>query len=483
MTRTRVLKAAAGLATATAALVVALPGLAADGISPGSVSLTLNPGASQVIQKTVHLDAAPAKADIVLAVDTTGSMSTAISQAKTDATNIVNGVQALIPGARFAVVNFDDYPFDPYGTAGFGCNDVPYQLLQGLTANAADVQTAINTLSLHCGNDGPEAYNRVFYESYSDPALTYDSGAVKLLVVLGDSIPHDPAQSTTFPSCFDTYADPGPDGIVGTADDLFTKPTLDGMVTNNVKLLFVNYGSDACHHELATYTGGSDVSSGSGGSLASQIVTLVQTAAAHIGSVTLQVSPAGFASWVSESPAPPYGPLTAPVDFGWDETITAPAATPAGLYSFDVNVVADGATRATQHVTVRVNSPPACTGASAGPDLWPPNHKLSDARSITGVTDPDGDPVSIHVDSIFQDEPTNGLGDGDTGPADATILGANSFNVRAERSGTANGRVYYVNFTATDAFGGTCSGTATIGVPHDQASAPVGDGQLFNSIP
>lgn len=133
--------------------------------------------------------------------------------------------------------------------------------------------------------------------------------------------------------------------------------------------------------------------------------------------------------------------------------------------------------------TAAVNHPPVCSAATAGPDLWPPNHKLSDPRSITGVTDQDGDPVSVTVTSIWQDEPTNGLGDGDTGPNDAVILGANSFQVRAERSGNLNGRVYYVNFTASDGRGGSCSGTATIAVPHDQAHAAVGDGQLYKSIP
>jgi uncharacterized repeat protein (TIGR01451 family) len=128
-----------------------------------------------------------------------------------------------------------------------------------------------------------------------------------------------------------------------------------------------------------------------------------------------------------------------------------------------------------------LNHNPVCTAASAGPDLWPPNHKMSGTLSISGVTDPDGNPVSVTITGIFQDEPTNGLGDGDTGPADATILGANSFTVRAERSGTLDGRVYYVQFTGSDALGGTCTGTATISVPHDQAHAAVGQGPLVSS--
>jgi uncharacterized repeat protein (TIGR01451 family) len=133
-------------------------------------------------------------------------------------------------------------------------------------------------------------------------------------------------------------------------------------------------------------------------------------------------------------------------------------------------------------VTTSVNHNPVCSGASAGPDLWPPNHKWV-WSSITGVTDPDGNPVSIAITGIWQDEPTNGLGDGDTA-IDGQIGSGNSFAVRAERSGTADGRVYHVLFSASDGAGGSCTGSATIGVPHDQGpnGGPVDGGALFNSL-
>ena len=44
--------------------------------------------------------------------------------------------------------------------------------------------------------------------------------------------------------------------------------------------------------------------------------------------------------------------------------------------------------------------------------------------------------------------------------------------VRAERTGTpkvpGNGRVYEIQFTATDPSGAACSGVVNTGVPHDQ---------------
>jgi uncharacterized repeat protein (TIGR01451 family) len=133
-------------------------------------------------------------------------------------------------------------------------------------------------------------------------------------------------------------------------------------------------------------------------------------------------------------------------------------------------------------VTTSVNHNPVCSGASAGPDLWPPNHKMV-SRTITGVTDADGNPVAITITGISQDESTNGPGDGNT-DVDGQIGSGNAFSVRAERAGTQNGRVYHVSFSASDGAGGSCSGSATIGVPHDQGpgGGPVDDGALFNSL-
>ncbi|MFZ5985104.1 MAG: hypothetical protein ACOYXN_12155, partial [Acidobacteriota bacterium] len=90
------------------------------------------------------------------------------------------------------------------------------------------------------------------------------------------------------------------------------------------------------------------------------------------------------------------------------------------------------------------------------------------------------DPVTLAVTAITQDEPTNGLGDGDTSP-DGFGVGTRTPRLRAERSGTANGRVYRIAFTASDSKGGTCEGAVTVGVPHDPKDIPVDDGQTFDS--
>jgi hypothetical protein len=120
----------------------------------------------------------------------------------------------------------------------------------------------------------------------------------------------------------------------------------------------------------------------------------------------------------------------------------------------------------------------ACGLAQASPArLWPPNHKLASV-AIVGITDPNNDQVMLTVTGVTQDEPVNGLGDGDTSP-DAVVQSGSTVLLRVERADTGNGRVYQIAFRADDGSGGQCTGTVTVCVPHDQDQGSVcrDDGQ------
>jgi len=374
---------------------------AVDQFNPAVVNLTLGAGESAKVAKVLHLDAQPEFADIIIAIDTTGSMGGAIAQAKTEAIQICNAVKMAIPGARFAVVDFKDYDRtlvigSPSSTAYGGPGDYPYlPRTVGFVADCMTFAAAINTMSASGGGDFAEAYNRVFFEAFSDPVLVADRNpqAVQFLVVLGDAPPHDPVQNMTgFPSCgSQPPVDPGRDMIVGDADDLHTVQTIAGLSANNITLLMIRYNNSiplACYKELAGPTGGEAVNAGSGPSLSAEIVSLVMARAAQINRVDLEVSPL-CPLGISFSPAPPYGPFTAPVDIPFTETITAP--TLAGDYACTVTAVVDGARRAVQLINVTVTA-----GPPARLDLEPKaaTNPVDTEHCVTAtVTDAFGNPV------------------------------------------------------------------------------------------
>lgn len=130
---------------------------------------------------------------------------------------------------------------------------------------------------------------------------------------------------------------------------------------------------------------------------------------------------------------------------------------------------------------LNLNDPPACDKAVAVPAIiWPPNHKMTPV-TISGISDPNNDSLRLTITKVTQDEPTDGGGDGDTSP-DAVSDGSKAL-LRAERSGTGNGRVYQIDFTADDGQGGLCSGIVKVGVPHSSNRQPaIDDGQLYDSL-
>lgn len=102
--------------------------------------------------------------------------------------------------------------------------------------------------------------------------------------------------------------------------------------------------------------------------------------------------------------------------------------------------------------------------------LWPPNHKFYDIVASVDVSDIcDSNPTFV-LTSVESNEPSNGNGDGNTSP---DIHGADTgsadtmFDLRAERSGNGDGRMYTIIYTASDMSGNTASDTATVIVPHD----------------
>ena len=130
----------------------------------------------------------------------------------------------------------------------------------------------------------------------------------------------------------------------------------------------------------------------------------------------------------------------------------------------------DNAYRSSDHDPVIVgldvcDEIPPTLEISVTPDmLWPPNHKYVDVMATVNVSDNFDPNPTVTLVSVTSNEPDNGLDDGDT-PNDIVIIGDNAFQLRAERSGIGEGRIYTITYEATDACGNSTVATATVTVP------------------
>jgi hypothetical protein len=136
---------------------------------------------------------------------------------------------------------------------------------------------------------------------------------------------------------------------------------------------------------------------------------------------------------------------------------------------------------ATQTVTVIDNTPPVITLNGQTPSMWPANHSyhaFNVTDFVSSVFDNCGN-VSIGdvvIDHVTSDETENGAGDGNT--LNDIVIGANckSVQLRAERNGGGDGRVYTISFRLSDSHGNTTTVTARVVTPHSPNKTPVDSG-------
>jgi hypothetical protein len=121
--------------------------------------------------------------------------------------------------------------------------------------------------------------------------------------------------------------------------------------------------------------------------------------------------------------------------------------------------------------------------------LWPPNHKmqtveLSDcvASAVDACT---GQPIDIdargRIVRVTSDEPEDGAADGDGQTCgDIQIASPTSVQLRRERDGGSNGRVYTIHFQVLNERGTATNGSCQVVVPHSARSAtPIDDGARY----
>ncbi|MBT2630676.1 hypothetical protein J7E76_16430 [Bacillus sp. ISL-101] len=101
--------------------------------------------------------------------------------------------------------------------------------------------------------------------------------------------------------------------------------------------------------------------------------------------------------------------------------------------------------------------------------IWPPNHKMVPITATINASDGTSEINSVVLTSITSNE-TLQSDDIQNSNYNKPISGStDSFELRADRLGRGNGRIYTVTYTAMDNTGNVTTKTATVTVPHDQS--------------
>lgn len=175
-----------------------------------------------------------------------------------------------------------------------------------------------------------------------------------------------------------------------------------------------------------------------------------------------------------------YDPEGEPLTYSWAWTggsatgVNPTVLLPLGTHTITLTV-SDGVLTDTDTVVVNiVDTTLPDISVIVSPDtLWSPNHKMVDITATVTVSDIcDAEPTVV-LTSVTSNEPDNAIDIGDGNTID-DIQGAEigtedyEFQLRAERAGEGDGRVYTITYMVTDASGNSASASATVVVPYDK---------------
>ena len=126
----------------------------------------------------------------------------------------------------------------------------------------------------------------------------------------------------------------------------------------------------------------------------------------------------------------------------------------------------------TGSATIQVSNPPPQLGVVATPPLLtPPNHQYINVpvtSLVTAVSDACNASIgigSVVITKVTSDEPDMGDGDGNTANDIVIAPDCRSVQLRAERAGPVNGRVYTVTLRVRDTAGGSTTKSVQLFVP------------------
>jgi hypothetical protein len=169
------------------------------------------------------------------------------------------------------------------------------------------------------------------------------------------------------------------------------------------------------------------------------------------------------------------------VSIGGDEV--DPATPGTYVITFDaVDTYGNQADTLTRSVSVVDTTNPAVTGIEASPEtLWPPNHKMKVVTvSVSTADSCDADLPICKITGVESNEPETGCGSGNKQP-DSLVTGDLTVDLRSERCGKGDDRIYTIEVTCSDVAGNSSLATTEVIVPHDQNKTVVGAGIRANT--
>lgn len=459
MPRSRALRTTIALAISMAILGMsfvapsAMLASAPTGFEPATVDVNVVPTVPGApLDKTLYVPDVLPKLDLVIAVDTTGSMIPVTDSVKASISDMITKLQAAgASDLAIAVLNFEDYPtgtpypasencgYNPSGVAyGYGppsYHDQPYKVARTVTTDFASVQSAVSGLVKGNGGDGPQDYSRIMWESGQDsevpaapalslgsqPALGYRDGTQKILLLFGDSMPHD--------CSLGAGKDPGRDGVLNTTDDITLASATQSMKDKGVKLVMVYAGGKPAQLDawktIAEVTGGNATQFDPSASLADLVTN--QIAAIKLNVSVTRSCPTGADvrfnnSTQTGAESLSYSDVTPGDSISFTETPSLAAFTPPGTV-----------------LTCTVTATAETSGSTAQTIGTETVHIHSIPKSVRIDVKPGSLPNSINL--------------GSKGNVPVALLGSSTFNANSVQDSSVRFRAGSCTFAQSAAFG------------------------------
>lgn len=116
-------------------------------------------------QDTLDFSTNISQADVVFAMDTTGSMGGVIESLRSTLQEIIEQLAVEIPNIGVGVTHYRDFPIEPYGSSSDEPFYLEHRVMTVLTPDGREsVQDAVDSLSAAGGNDLPESGWEALYQ-------------------------------------------------------------------------------------------------------------------------------------------------------------------------------------------------------------------------------------------------------------------------------------------------------------------------------